>query len=289
VASGEVIDGYRMRGHLQTGQSSQVYEVVELTSNRHFAMKILLPEAAHDPEHRKTLFHEARVGILLKHPNIIRIVKISENKAIPYFVMEYFPSGSLRNRLLNKQFDFIKEHAHSIFRQAATGLAYMNGSGWLHRDVKPDNMLVNSSGEMRIIDFAIAERINTGFFGKLLQRKQKAQGTRSYMSPEQIRGKTLDTRADIYSFGASLYELTTGRPPFRGQTNQDLLNKHILEKPLSPAIHNPELTDNFCALVLRMLAKKKEERPRDFHEVLMAIRSTRIYKDQPIKSTTESF
>jgi serine/threonine-protein kinase len=289
VASGEVVGGYRLRGHLQTGQTSQVYEVVEVSSNRHFAMKILLPEAANKPEHRRALHHEAQVGILLKHPNIIRIVKISEKKELPYFVMEYFPSGSLRTRLLNKQLDFIKEHAHSIFRQAATGLAYMNSSGWMHRDVKPDNLLVNSSGELRIIDFAIAERIKTGFFAKLFHRKNKTQGTRSYMSPEQCRGKLLDTRADIYSFGATAYEITTGRPPFRGATSQDLLNKHVSEQPVTPAVHNAELSDQFCALILRMLSKKKEDRPRDFHEVLMAIRSMRVFKNVPIKGTEEGF
>src|SRR5439155_708109 len=82
----------------------------------------------------------------------------------------------------------------------------------------------------------------------------------------QIRGEPLDGRADIYSFGATAYELVTARPPFRGSSNQDLLNKHILEKPMSPQIHNPDLTNEFAELVLRMLAKKREHRPRDFDE-----------------------
>ena len=97
------------------------------------------------------------------------------------------------------------------------------------------------------------------------------QGTRSYMSPEQIRGEPLDGRADIYSFGATCYELVTGRPPFRGASSQDLLTKHITEKPVSPRVHNPDVTQEFGDLVLHMLAKKREDRPQDFHEVLMKL------------------
>jgi eukaryotic-like serine/threonine-protein kinase len=108
------------------------------------------------------------------------------------------------------------------------------------------------------------------------------------MSPEQIRGEVLDGRADIYSFGATAYEVTTGRPPFRGSSNQDLLNKHFREKPQTPQVHNPDITDEFAGLVLRMLAKRKEERPKDFHEVLMAMRSMRVFKSQAAEKTPAS-
>jgi serine/threonine protein kinase len=250
-------------------------------------MKMLLPERARDPEHRKILFHEAAVGSKLRHPNIIRIISVDQNKENPFYLMEFFPAGSLKIRLMRKQTDFIKEHAHNIFKQAATGLAYMNASGWVHRDVKPDNFLVNSAGELRVIDFGLAQRIQKpGLLGKLFRKRAKGAGTRSYMSPEQIRGLPLDGRADIYSFGASCYELVTGRPPFRGVSNQDLLNKHIAEKPASPQMYNPDVTDEFASLVLRMLAKKRDERPRDFHEVLMQLRTIKIYKSQAAQRTT---
>ena len=98
------------------------------------------------------------------------------------------------------------------------------------------------------------------------------------MSPEQIRGQILDGRADIYSFGISAYELATGKTPFRGITAQELLTKHMIEKPVSPAQVNPEVTKEFGELVLHMLAKKKQDRPRDFHEVLMKMRTLRVFK-----------
>jgi serine/threonine-protein kinase len=281
---GEQIGGYRIQNLLLTGQTSQVYEVVEVTSLRHFAIKLLLPERARESDQRRMLLHEAEVGKKLAHPNIIRVFEINRSKTNPFFVMEFFPSGALRRRLVQKQTDFIREFADKIFKQAATGLAYMNASGWIHRDVKPDNILVNALGEVRIIDFAIAYRPPTGL-AKVFSRKQKAMGTRSYMSPEQIRGQVLDGRADVYSFGVTCFEVLTGRPPFRGRDAQDLLTKHILEKPVNPRTVNPDVTEDFAALILRMLEKKRDDRPRDFHEVLMALRNTRVFKGQPAKRT----
>src|SRR5262249_40020360 len=162
--------------------------------------------------------------------------------------------------------------AHNIIKQAATGLAFMNAKGWVHRDVKPDNLLVNGAAEVRLIDFALAARVQRkSFFGRLFRRKGKSMGTRSYMSPEQIRGEPLDGRADIYSFGATCSELTTGRPPLRGLSSHDLLSKQIAEKPTSPQLYNSDITDPFAQLILQMLQKKKQDRPKDFHEVLMAL------------------
>src|SRR5439155_14478442 len=136
------------------------------------------------------------VGKALAHPNIIRIVHIDKSKDHPHFVMEFFPAGSLKVRMQRKEFDFIREKGQDILKQWATGLAFMNAKGWVHRDVKPDNVLVNSAGEVKLIDFAIAQRIPTGM-GKWFHRRGKPQGTRSYMSPEQIRGLALDGQADI--------------------------------------------------------------------------------------------
>ncbi len=97
------------------------------------------------------------------------------------------------------------------------------------------------------------------------------------MSPEQIRGQPLDGRADIYSFGCMCFEMVTGRPPFRAASSQDLLTKHLTEKPITPKFYNPDVTEQFGELVLHCLAKKKEDRPRDFHDVLMKMRNIRIY------------
>jgi serine/threonine-protein kinase len=278
----EIVGNYRLVKCLLTGQMSQVWEVVEISSHRHFAMKLLLPGKGSDSEAKGMLYHEAKVGLEMTHPNVIRIVYVSDEAVNHYFCMEYFPSGSLKVRLVNKQYEFMRERAHSIFKQTATGMAYINTSGWVHKDIKPDNLLVNSAGDLRIIDFAIAQRVQekASFFAKWF-RKKTVQGTRSYMSPEQIRGDFLDGRADIYSYGATLYELTTYRPPFRADSQQQLLQKHILEKPVPPISLVPELTQEFSNLVMRCLAKKRDDRPASFHEVLKALNPIRVYKDDP--------
>ncbi|MFO0821602.1 MAG: serine/threonine-protein kinase [Gemmataceae bacterium] len=283
----EMIGGYRLRNLLQSGQLSQVFEVVEPTSNRHFAMKLLLPEAAGVAEHRKTLFNEAEVGEELVHQNVIRIYKVSRSPTTPHFIMEFFPSGSLRLRLQAKDLSFVKEHGRKIFKEAATGLAYMNAKGYIHRDVKPDNILVNALGETKIIDFAITKKIPKGF-GRWFYRKGKPQGTPSFMSPEQINDEMPDPRMDIYSYGCTLFELTTGRPPFRGSSPSDLLGKHFKEKPAPPSAYNPDVTDEFSQFVLKLIAKKKTDRPANFHEVLMALKKVKqIFKSVPEKRDEE--
>lgn len=280
---GELIGGYRTLRHLHSGQDSQVFEVVESNSGMHRAMKIMLPEAAKVAEKRQLLFHEAEVGLKLAHPNVVKIINVNKKADSPYFVMEFFPAGSLRPRLLSKDpkdKEFLKANAEKIFKHIATGLAYMNESGWVHRDVKPDNILANALGDAKLIDFAIAYKPPTGF-AKWFRRRGKGQGTRSYMSPEQIRDEVIDARADIYSFGATCYEIVTGKPPFRGASNQDLLEKHIKEKPVPPKVLNPEVTDDFNQLVMLMLNKSRDDRPRNFHEVLMKLRNMRVFKAAP--------
>lgn len=277
----EMVGNYRLLKHLATGQTSQVYEVVESGSSRHLAMKLLLPEKLGSSQACSFLLHEAEVGLKLAHPNIIRIFHVNKSKDNPFFVMEYFQAGSIRLRLQRKEKAYFAEKGQELLRQAATGLAFMNSEGWVHRDIKPDNILVNNAGEVKLIDFAIACRVPSGF-SKFFGRFPKAAGTRSYMAPEQIRGQFIDGRADIYSFGCMCYEIATqGKMPFTGSSHQDLLTRHLRDKPASPDLYNTEITKEFNSLVLRMLEKKPENRPKDFHEVLIALRSLQIWKSPP--------
>jgi serine/threonine-protein kinase len=268
------VDEYRLLNLMMTGQTSQVWEVSELASGRHFALKMLLPEHVRSIQQRQFLFHEGEVGRDVVHPKVIKMLAVVKDKNHPYLIMEFFPSTNLKLRLMHKD-EAIKENLQGIIEQTATALAYMHERGWVHRDVKPDNLLMNASGEIRLIDFALAQRISKK---RRARRKGKAMGTRSYMSPEQIRAEGLDARADIYSFGATLYELVTLRPPFRAANAQELLNKQILEKPTPPQVYNPEISDEFSEFILRMLAKKREDRPPDFHAVLLKFRSLRMFK-----------
>ena len=276
--SEEIIEGYRVVNTIAMGQNSQVLEVVEVASHRHFAMKILLPQKEKDAAARRMLFYEAAVGLALTHPNVIKIHAVGKKE--PFFTMEFFPAGSLKFRIMRKQMDYVKENAISILKQSATAFAYMNMSGWVHRDIKPENMLINSSGELKIIDFALAQKMESdSFFSRLLRFKRRfVQGTRSYMSPEQIRGDPLDARSDVYNYGITCYEMVTGRPPFRAASQRELLSKHLFEVPASPKFLNLEVTDDFDKLVMRMLAKKREARPQNFHEILKIVNTIQVFK-----------
>jgi serine/threonine protein kinase len=286
----DTVGGYKLKAKLHAGPTSEVYEVVEPSSGRHFAMKVLKDQFAADADQRKMLFHEAAVGTALKHENVVTILKVSQSADAPHFVMEYFSAGSLGVRLKSKDpadAQFLKDFSKVVFKQVAVGLAYMNETGYVHKDVKPDNVLVDAGGRAKIIDFAISQKMKSGL-GKLLHRKGKPQGTPSYMSPEQIRDEAIDGRADLYSYGAMLYELTTGKKPFTGSTTTELLNKHLSATPDAPAAVNPDVTADFSALVMKMLAKDRDARPAGFHEVLVALKPMQVFKSSPLSGKLSS-
>jgi len=287
MATEQTIGGYRLMNHMTTGQTSQVWEVNEPGSGRHFAMKLLLPEFTKDKTHRKMIEHEARVGLPMSHPNVIKMLKLAKEKETQYLIMEFFPGGNVKLRMMRKH-PIIRERCHSIICQAAAGLAHMHDRGWIHRDIKPDNILLNSSGEIKLIDFGLAKRIERGGGGIFNwfrggRKKGTTAGTRSYMSPEQILNRPLDERSDIYSFGATIYEIASGRPPFRGNSPNDLLSKHLKEKPALLQFIVPEITEEFSQLCNRCLAKDKKERPRNMHELLQQLRNTRVFQGDKLE------
>lgn len=275
------IGNYKYVRTLLQGQNSTVMEVVQDGSGRRFAMKQLLPSRAEDPAERRAFEFEAKLGMDLSHPNLIRVYDYVKDKHQPYFVMDFFPSEQLR-LVLNKtdKYAWLKPRLHKILRQTATALAYMHDRGWVHRDIKPENIIVNKTAEARLIDYALAMKIRSGL-GKLFGGKVKRQGTLSYISPEQLRCEAPAATADIYSFGITCYELACGRQPFRANTPGELLQKHMSEVPSPPTVYNKEISQEYADLVLKMIRKKAKDRPQSMQEFLSQFSRVRIFKGDP--------
>ncbi|MGE0610001.1 MAG: serine/threonine protein kinase [Pirellulales bacterium] len=276
---GSYIGPYRLLNLIITGQSSAVWEALHEGKQQRFAIKVLLDDTRTDREQRGYMANEWNVGRMLSHPRVIRMVEYSQQNGLPYLALELFRVPNLKTWMRNNPRQ-LPPLVQQIVRQAADGLSHLHEKGWIHRDIKPDNLLVSPEGECKLVDFALAQR-PTGFLAKLLKRRGKIQGTRSYISPEQIRGGALDFRSDIYNFGCMLHELLGGKPPYTGADTNDLLNKHLSASIPVLEASNRNVTSEFADLVRRMLAKQPQKRPASMADVLQELNSIRVYKETP--------
>ncbi len=287
IAGDDKIGGYRYVRTIHPGATSSVIEVVQPATGKRFALKQLQASRAEDRDERKAFEFEAKLGQQLHHPNLVRVHEYVKDPEQPFFVMDLFTSIHLKLPIARPSvYPMPVAQLHRIITQAATALQYLHDKGWVHRDIKPENLLVNKTGELRLIDFALAMK-PFGGLKKLLGGKPPRQGTASYMSPEQIRCEPPAPSADIYSFGITCYELTCGRPPFRANSSQELLTKHINERPLPLTSQNKEITQEFNDLILRMIAKKPADRFASLREFASSFSRVRIYKTDPDPAARE--
>lgn len=275
-----IVGGYRRVSIIQVGQNSEVWEVTQVGGGqKRFCLKLLLPDKSKDLLHRRSMRREARIALPLQHPRIIQTLKYGTDRRGPHIVMEYFVSQNLKLRKMRGQFEeIIKPHLRKILDQTAQAIAYLHDKRWVHRDVKPDNVLANAQGDVRLIDFALMVR-PTGFLSRWLGRRKKTAGTRSYMSPEQIRGQALDHRADIYSFGVMVYELVADQLPFVGTTGAELLHRHLFD-PVPKIDTRRGVSPQFEELIGKMLVKDSQRRLGSLHEFLSQMRRIKIFVDE---------
>jgi serine/threonine-protein kinase len=272
---GRLIGQYRVVSTLYTGKYSRIYKGVEDRTFKEVAIKVLLPEAK-SAKRLKALENEARWGQEFSHPHLLEIYSYEDNEIGPHFVMEFFPSRNLRERILHKE-PLVQEKAKQIVTAVAEALAYVHRQGVIHRDVKPSNILVSDQAEAKLIDFSIAEPMGTKHRRFLF--KPRVEGTPAYMAPEQIRGEALDGRCDIYALGATIYEMMTGHPPFTADAEQKIVRKHLVTQVPSMVQRNMAVSEDLDRLVKRMLSKNREDRPPRMEAVLKRLHDITFYQE----------
>jgi serine/threonine-protein kinase len=237
---------------------SSVFKATDLKTGRPVALKVPLSNLEGDPAAFSRFEREEEIGRALDHPNILKIIPVEDNeKSRPYLVMELL-DGQTLERLMQQIKPFPEADALPIVSQIADGLSYLHANGVVHRDLKPQNIMLCSDGSLRIMDFGIAKvaasrRITFGGFSPTM-------GTPDYMAPEQVKGQRGDERTDIYSLGAILYEMLTGRVPFEGENAYMIMNARLVGDPAAPRVRNPTIRPEVEEIVLHAMARNPADR-----------------------------
>jgi len=283
VSDSELIDDYELVNCVATGTATQIWEVKKVGATQSLAMKILLPEAFKDPEMKKNLKHEAAVGKSLEHPNIIRIQDVKFTRKYGYFVMEYFRGGNVKSMIRSEK-PQVQARTKRVVECISQALAHMHDKKWIHKDIKPDNILMTKGGEVRLIDFSLAGRAGNVVLHAMSKKANIViQGTRTYLAPELIRREVLTHSVDIYSLGVMIYEMLTGNPPFRTANPNDLLLMQVRDAPTPPTYIEPNITPEAEKFVLKLLSKYPKDRPANMHEVFAEVRNLSFFKVDPIE------
>jgi len=257
------IGKYEILEELGQGGMGSVYKARDTMIGREVALKVIHEHALRIPEIKERFYREAKSAGRLSHENIMVLHDIFETDGIPYLVMELLDGTDLRT-LLSRGDGLSLQDKHAIARQICDGLHHAHKQDIIHRDIKPDNIRVLSSGRVKIMDFGIA-RIQSD---TRLTQHNTSLGTPRYMSPEQIMGKEIDHRADIFSFGVLFYELLTGLTPFSGDHVTTVIYKILSEQPEPIRLEEPHCSDGLQTIVSRCLEKDRDARYQHFGQVI---------------------
>lgn len=256
---------YQLGALLGHGGMADVYAGTDARLGRQVAVKLLKPSLANDPSFRTRFRQEAQAAARMAHPTIVRVFDAGEETVrepsgievqVPFIVMERVDGTLLKDLVARGALN--PTEAVRIVDGILTALEYSHRAGVVHRDIKPGNVMVTPSGQVKVMDFGIARAISDS--SATIAQTSAILGTAQYFSPEQARGEAIDARTDLYSTGVVLYELLTGRPPFRGDTAVAVAYQHISEAPVPPNAINPAISPALNAVVMRSLAKNKDER-----------------------------
>lgn len=266
--TGQLLGDFRLERRLGEGGMGQVYLAQQLSLQRRVAIKLLRSDFAENETFLKRFEAEAKAIAQLTHPNIVQVYAVGNEQGIRYMALEYVEGTNLKD-YLNKKGPPELPIALVIMRQVAAALLKASELGIIHRDIKPENILITRKVEVKVADFGLSRIVGDDVH---LTQTGTTMGTPLYMSPEQIMGKAVDPRTDLYSFGATCYHLLTGQPPFMADSAMAVGVRHLTDTPKPIQELRPDLPVELCHLVHRLLAKKPEDRPQSAREVLREIR-----------------
>ena len=257
VQVGDVLDNrFRIESVINRSGMASIYKATDLTSGETVAVKVPYMQFESDPGSFARFQREAEIGKRLNHPNILRFVTVTEQSR-PYIVMEFLQGRTL-SEVMNEVRTLPISDAVQIASALCDALSHMHHEKVVHRDLKPQNVMVCDDGSIRIMDFGIAkatEMRRITFVGL-----SPAMGTPDYMAPEQVKGRRGDERTDIYSLGAMLYEMTTGRVPFEGPNPFIVMNSRITGDPVAPRKRNPEISEQLEEIILHAMEREPARR-----------------------------
>jgi hypothetical protein len=266
--AGRTLGGFQLIQRLGRGGMGTVYRAMQKSLNREVALKILSPELSRDPKFVAQFFKEARAAGQLNHPNIVQVYDVETDGGLVFFAMEYMTGGSVEDRIL-RDGALPLDQALAWLLDAARGLEYAEIKRLVHRDIKPDNLMLTEMGSVKIADLGLAMASHEG------HEKGAILGTPHFISPEQARGDRLDTRSDLYSLGATVFRMLTGETPFHGETAEEILRKQVREPAPSVRSKRPEVPEKVAQIVARLLAKDPAERYQTAGELIAAIEAAR--------------
>jgi serine/threonine-protein kinase len=259
---GKILRGYEITEKIRDGSVGTVWKAHN-PKGELVAVKQISAKNARVPHKLKEFAREAALTRSLRHPQIIRVHEYVNVQPQPFFSMEYFESESLKYTIASLPDRLYKKEFY-VLRMLAEALEYLHAQGIVHKDIKPENVLVSESAEVRLIDFSLAKTK----WDRRLQFGKKVEGTPLYMAPEQLRGEKCDPRTDIYSFGTLAYELLTRSAPFMAPDQDQIIQKQLKERPASLMSHVATISPEVNAFIFQMLEKDPGKRIPDMKFVL---------------------
>jgi tRNA A-37 threonylcarbamoyl transferase component Bud32 len=253
-----LLERYEVGRLLGSGGMAEVYEGRDRLLDRQVAIKVPLPQYAHDPAFQQRFRREAQAAASLSNAGVVAVYDTGMQDGTPFIVMEYVGGRTLKETILAEG-PLRPDRAAAIAADVCSALAAAHARGLVHRDVKPPNVMLTPSGRVKLMDLGIA-RADTAESATQTGAHTAMIGTALYLSPEQAQGQPVDPRSDLYSLGCCLYEMLTGSVPFRGATPVAILYRHVREDPAPPRLLNPDVPPALEAVCLKALAKRPEDR-----------------------------